>query len=154
VDGDAEVAVVRDGGFAGVQAHPHAQVAAVRPAVFGQGPLSGGCGEHGVPCAWKRDEQRVSLRVDLVPAALLEGGAQEPHVVGEPAGVAVAELTGQPRRALGVREENVTVPAGSVIGEGTYPPARVATPAERRVTNGPEQGTRAAPGRRTPPPAG
>ena len=59
--------------FARVQADPHVDVDAFRPAVGREGPLS--CDR--VPRPPKRDEERVALSVDLVPAGVLEGRPED-----------------------------------------------------------------------------
>jgi hypothetical protein len=41
------------------------------------------CRENRVVCARERDEERVPLRVDLVPAVGFERRAQKPLMVGE-----------------------------------------------------------------------
>ena len=102
VDCEADVAPVGDLGRAGVEADPHAQLGAGRPRMLPQRPLGGDRGEHPVARAAKRGEERVSLRIDLVPAVGGEGLAQEPLVLGEDGPVLVAELPEQPRRSLDV----------------------------------------------------
>jgi hypothetical protein len=59
----------------------------------------------GVPCPPERDEERIPLRVYLLPPGVLESLAQEPLMVGEHLHVALAELLHQGRRALDVRKE-------------------------------------------------
>ena len=62
-------------------------------------------GEQGVACAREGDEERVSLRVDLVAAVSSEGRPQQTLMLAEHLSVAVPQLLDEPRRPLDVREE-------------------------------------------------
>jgi hypothetical protein len=105
VHSEPDVAVVGDGGLGGVQAHPHPQGRARRPAVCGEGALSVHRGDDGLARSPEDDEQAVALRVDLAAAVPLEGLAQDPPVVRHRIGERVAETSQEPRGALDVREE-------------------------------------------------
>jgi len=61
------------------------------------------CGECGVRCFAKREEEGVALRVDLLAAVLSECSAQDPAVLGHHLAVPVSQLLEQARRALDVR---------------------------------------------------
>jgi hypothetical protein len=59
----------------------------------------------GVRGAWKGDEERVALRVDLDASVSLERLAECAPVLREHVGVLLPELLQEPRRALDVGEE-------------------------------------------------
>jgi hypothetical protein len=112
VDGDAEIPVIRDRGLTGVQAHPHPELAAIGPRMLRQRPLRGGRRDHGVLRPRECDEQRVSLRVDLVPSPLASGSTEHTEMVGEDIGVAVSKLSSELRRALDIGEQERDGPLG------------------------------------------
>src|ERR671935_149954 len=64
-----------------------------------------GNGVGGGPGVLEREEELVAARVDLVTACGRESLPDEAAVVGEDAGVGVAELVHELRRALDVGEE-------------------------------------------------
>jgi hypothetical protein len=72
-----------------VDAHPDAQLDAVRPGVRGDALLSRKARGHGRRRVVERNEERIAVRVDLVAAVRRPGGAQDPVVVGEQRVVAV-----------------------------------------------------------------
>ena len=104
-DVEPEVALVADRRLAGVQAHPDADLAALRPLVCRERALGrhrpGDC----VPRARERVEERVALGVDLGATLVAEALAEQQPVVADDVAVGVAELLEQPRRALDVGEE-------------------------------------------------
>ena len=83
VDAEPDVATVRSGRLTGVQSHPDADGHALGPAMACERALSGECRRDGVLGTREDDEEGVSLRVDLAPAGLGEGVAQQALVVGE-----------------------------------------------------------------------
>ena len=105
-DVEADVALVAERRLAGVQAHAHANLGAARPCVGGERPLALDGRAHRVARARERVEERIALRVDLVPAGALRrsraaGAGDRPTTCA----VVVAELLQQPRRALDVGEQ-------------------------------------------------
>ena len=64
--------------------------------------LGGDHAGHGVPSPLEREEEGVSLRVDLAAAASVQLLAQDPAMLAVHVAVAVSELLEQPRRALNV----------------------------------------------------
>jgi hypothetical protein len=53
----------------------------------------------------EREEERLTLVVDLAPASLFDGRAQDLLMLGEDGSVLLAQLLQEPGRALDVREE-------------------------------------------------
>jgi len=66
------------------------------------------------------EEERVALRVDLVSAVVSERCTDDRLVLIEDVPVAVAQPLDVRRRALDVREDDVTVPLGSSATENAY----------------------------------
>ena len=64
-DVEPEVALFPEGWFAGMQTHSNLDLGFARPAHGAQRQLSREGATHGVPCARKREEQRVALSVDF-----------------------------------------------------------------------------------------
>ena len=91
--------------LARVHAHPDAKALALRPGVGLERALGGNGGRNGVPRTLEGVEERVALRVELAAAARAEGVADDPPVLGERLGVAVAEPLEQARRPLDVGED-------------------------------------------------
>ena len=77
VDVDPDVALCGDGRRARVQPHPH------RDRPRRKGFLRRGGRGHGASGGWERDEERVTLRVDLDPALGGERVTQQAAVLGE-----------------------------------------------------------------------
>ena len=96
---DADVVPVRDERLAGVQADAHAY-----RSVRERGLRIDGC-VHSVARALERDEERISLRVNLDTAVASEDVTQQTLVRGEDVGVAIAQLLEQLCRPLDVTEE-------------------------------------------------
>jgi hypothetical protein len=69
-------------------------------------------GGHRVFRSPERDEEGISLRVDLLTAGLLERGAQELLVLAQRVRVAFAERLEQPGGALDIREQEGDCPGG------------------------------------------
>src|SRR2546423_13074309 len=99
MDIDADVALLGHERLAGVDSHSHADRAGP------EGALAGLRGGEGVLRARERDEEGVSLRVDLDAAVTLEGLPQHAAVLGEDVRVSIAQLLQQAWRALDVGEE-------------------------------------------------
>ena len=125
MDVDPDVALLADHRLARVQAHPDTYVGAVRPDVCRQRPLPGDGGGDRVASAQEAEEERVALRVDLLAAARAELSSQDPTVVGERVGVAVAEALQQLGRAGDVREDE----RDGSAGEALFPAPAPAKPA-------------------------
>ena len=105
VHAESEVAVLRDRRFARVHSHAHAQVGAIRPLVRGEGALRVRRRRDRILRSAERDEERIALRIDLLPVVFLERRAQDPMVVCARDRVALTQLLQQTCRALDVREE-------------------------------------------------
>ena len=104
VDRKARVTAVGRRRLTGVDADPHLQFALVRPGMARECQLGLDRSEHGLVCAFERVEERVALRVDLVPSVTGEGRAYQSLVVRQRLRVPVAQLPDEPCRALDVRE--------------------------------------------------
>src|SRR5207244_4067802 len=96
---EADVPLLAQPRLAGVQPHPHANRS------VGERALAVRRRGDRVRRAGERDEERVSLRVDLDTAVLGERRAKSPPMHLQRLGVVVAERVQQTRRALDVREE-------------------------------------------------
>ena len=77
VDAHADVPLAADERLARVDPDPHAKRGAVRPGLGGERPLCGHGGRDRVARACEGDEERVTLRVDLVPVELLDRRAKQ-----------------------------------------------------------------------------
>jgi hypothetical protein len=73
--------------------------------VGGQAPLGGHSGLHSLHRAPEGREERVPLRADLDPAALVDGPAQDGGVIVQDLRVQIADLLEQARGALDVGEQ-------------------------------------------------
>ena len=105
VDVDAPVVVVADLNVAGMDAHPDAQRAVVRPlGRFERILCGGGSPQRGTRLA-ERDEERVAVGVDFDAAVGGPHLAQDLVMSRQYVAVEVADLLQQPRRALDVAEE-------------------------------------------------
>ena len=103
MDVDAHVAVLAERRRAGVQADPDAH--GCRPVVAAKPPLGVGGRRRGCGGRHEDGEQLVSAAVDLVTRRCTDGVPQEAADVREDCLPLVAELTGEPGRALDVREQ-------------------------------------------------
>ena len=97
---EADVALVSDLGLSCVQAHPDANLGAVRPIVLGKSALSSNGSCQSRVRAGEREEERIALRVDLATLAISHRLPQDPAVDIEDLAVPVAELPQKPGRAL------------------------------------------------------
>ena len=103
-DVEPEVALLADGGLTGMEPHADTDTLAVRPRVLFV-PALRLDGSHGrVARTSEREEERVTLCVDLDAAVGAERLAHDPPVVGNQGGVGVPEPLEQLRRALDVAE--------------------------------------------------
>src|SRR5437764_8488326 len=100
-----DVTVRRWCGFARVHADPHSECATVRPLVLRECALRVGSSAHRVLRTSERDEERVALRVDLVPVVPYKRIAQQEAVILERRGVAAPELVQQLGGSLDVGEQ-------------------------------------------------
>ena len=105
VDSHAHVALSCGSRLAGVEAHPHSDGHAVRPLVLRESALAGDRGGDRVPGPPEGDEERVALRVDLLPTCSRERFTQKPLVLCQDIAIAVPKLLEQLGRALDVRKE-------------------------------------------------
>jgi hypothetical protein len=106
VNGEADVAVAAEDRLAGVDPHAHPHRGILRPLVRGEGALCCAGGPHRRAGAAESREKGIPLGVDLDPARLGEGRAQQPVVRREHLAVAVApQRLEQPRGALDVAEQ-------------------------------------------------
>ena len=81
--------------------------------------------EKRISRARERDEERVSLRIDLVAAVGGESGSKQALVIGQHVAIAIAELLDEPRRPLDVGEEKRDR-AGRHLGHARKPEPRSA----------------------------
>ena len=102
---DPDVALLADDRLAGVDAHPHADVFAVGPVVRRERALGrDGRGDR-VAGTLEGIEEGVALRVELAPAARVEGVTDDRAMGAERLRVAVVEPLEQLRRAFDVGED-------------------------------------------------
>jgi hypothetical protein len=85
--------------------------------MLGEPSLGGDRRSHGVTCAAKRHEERVTLGIDLLPASFRERRTKNSLVLREDGTVPIPELLQQPRRTLDIREEEGDGAAGK-LGHG------------------------------------
>ena len=95
MNGEAEIALVAERGFAGVQAHSHTHVHSFGPVMSGQGALSGHSPLDRTPRALEYDEEGIALHVDLAPPMPLERGSKQPPLIGEQLAIPIAQLLEQ-----------------------------------------------------------
>jgi hypothetical protein len=105
VDVQPDVVILSDLGLAGVDADPHADVDTRGPTLGSERPLRAHRGGDRVARPRERDEERVTLGVDLATVVLVERRPQQALMLGEHLGVAVRQPRQQPRRTLDVTEE-------------------------------------------------
>ena len=101
----AEVAALGGLGLPGVDADAHPDVGAVGPVVLRERPLSVERSPHGLLRVCEREEERLALRVDLVPGMRREGVPQQPLMAAHHVRPPLAERARELRRALHVGEE-------------------------------------------------
>jgi hypothetical protein len=80
----------------------------------GKSALAGPCSLESVACARKRNEEGVSLRVDLDARVVRKGSSQHTPVRCENIDILVAELVEQTSRPLDVGEEEGDSPGGKL----------------------------------------
>ncbi len=106
VDTESDIALTAHRRLARVDAHADTQLSVVGPRMLGEAELARDRAGDGVLGAPEGDEERVSLRVDLVAAVLGERLAEDPLVVGERPTVDVAsQLFEQLRGSFDVCEQ-------------------------------------------------
>ena len=105
MDAHPVIAGLRDQGLAGVEPHPHQQLAIFGPDVSLQRPLRIRGRGRGVAGPREDVEERVALRVHLLAAVARERLAHEPPVIVQHRRIPVAQLLDEPRRPLHVREQ-------------------------------------------------
>jgi hypothetical protein len=102
---ESEVAVGASSRLAGVHAHAHAELDAVRPRVLGEGVL---CRHDCTGCAEgvaEDEEELIAAMVDHMAVDCGDGFVQQPAVVGEDLLVGLIEPVYELRRALDVGED-------------------------------------------------
>src|SRR5712691_9563917 len=105
MNGQAEIPLVPDEGFARVKAHTYPQLSALGPRMSSKRPLGRYGSGSGVLRATEDHEEGVALGIDLLAVVLREGGTQESSVIGQNSAVPVAQPPEEPRRSLDVAEE-------------------------------------------------
>src|SRR5688572_17947861 len=105
MDPETHVPLPRRTWFSRMQAHPHADLDAMLPGLVGEGPLGLYRARDRISRARERDEERVTLRVDLSATMRLEALTQDPLVNGECDLVPAAELLQKLRRAFDIGEQ-------------------------------------------------
>jgi hypothetical protein len=103
-----DVALIGQQRLARVQTHPHAQRSS-RKGLLG---LRGGC--EGITGACERDEERITLSVDLDPVVPGERLPQHPSMLGQRLGICLSELREQPGGTLDVGEQERDGPRGQL----------------------------------------
>jgi hypothetical protein len=83
VHGQAGVRPVRRDAVASVNAHPHPDLCAGWPVMGGQRPLHLERAQHSLLGLAEHGEERVALGVDLMPAMIGDGGADQLPVLGQ-----------------------------------------------------------------------
>jgi hypothetical protein len=117
----ADVAVRADARLAGVQAHPDANVDVVGPLLLGERTLRRRRRLHAGTGAAEDDEERVALGLDLHPATVGEGRAQEAVVGRQDLPVPVApQLREQPSRAFDIGKQEGNRARGQGCGRLAY----------------------------------
>jgi hypothetical protein len=112
VDGQSDIAAVRELGLTRVDTDSNPHLAFRRPVVRRKRALSlDRRGDRGA-CAGEDKEERVSLRIHLEAAEVCERPPQQASVLRQDAGVPLSELALEPRRPLDVREEEREGAAG------------------------------------------
>jgi hypothetical protein len=102
---EADVAVATELSLAGVEAHPHTNPAAIRPALVGKTALRIDRRSHGV-CGGSEDgEEGITLCAYLDAVVVGECPAGDDRVTFEQARVPVAQLLQQASRAFNVGEQ-------------------------------------------------
>jgi hypothetical protein len=91
--------------------------AALGPTLGRERPLRADRSGHCVARPCERDEEGVTLGVDLAAVVLVERRPQQAPMLGEHLGVAAAQPRQQPCRPLDVVNRNVTVPLGSSVNK-------------------------------------
>jgi hypothetical protein len=129
VHSEPDVPLLAHQRLARVQAHSHAYLTALRPVVYCKRTLRANGSAERRARTREREEERVSLRVDLASAALVDGLAEDPPVRVENVRVAISEPPQEPRRALDVREQERDRPARQLGHElRLRPPSGIVKP--------------------------
>jgi hypothetical protein len=119
-----DVIILTDLRLAGVDAHPHANVDALRPTLGRQRPLRADRSGDRVARPHERDEERVTLSVDLPAVVLVERRAQQALMLAKHRRVAAAQPRQQPRRTLDVAEQEGHGAAGKLGDTPSYAQSR------------------------------
>src|SRR5213078_3196028 len=102
---EADVAPARQTRLAGVETHADANRRAVAPGVRGERPLCRNGGRDRVSRTFERDEEGVSLRIDLDPAVLREATPKKATMLGKHVAVLLAQPLDEIGGAVDVGEE-------------------------------------------------
>src|SRR5207248_1771584 len=101
----SRIAAVRHRRLSGVDAHPHLDFDLAGPRVRNECRLALHRGEDCFTRTEERDEEGVTLRIDLVAAVRLPRAAKQPLMLRENRVIPVAQCLHQPSRALDVGEK-------------------------------------------------
>jgi uncharacterized protein YyaL (SSP411 family) len=104
-DIQADVPFLAHRRLAGVQAHPHLELNALRPGMFAECALCAHRAGDSVTRAREREEERIALGVDLAPSRVSEQLAEDPSLFAQHLRVALPESSHQLGRALDVCEQ-------------------------------------------------
>ena len=124
VNVDSDVPLLCDERFACVNAHSYTHRAVT------EASLRVACGANRVRGARERNEECISLRVDLDPAVPREGIAQDTTMFGQNFGIAFPELLKQARRPLDVREKQRDGPARQLAHTHMIPQRKSSVPCQ------------------------
>jgi hypothetical protein len=127
-----DVVVQADLRLAGVDAHPHAHLDALGPALGRQRPLRAHRSGDRVARPREGDEEAIPLGVDLATVVLVERRPQQAVMLAKHLGVAAAQSRQQQRRTLDVAEQERDGPARKLRHTRSYaqspPPVKSARP--------------------------
>src|SRR5207248_8805459 len=101
----SRIAAVRHRRLSGVDAHPHLDFDLAGPRVRNECRLALHRGEDCFTRTEERNEEGVTLRIDLVAAVRLPRAAKQPLMLRENRVIPVAQCLHQPSRALDVGEK-------------------------------------------------
>ena len=129
----ADIALARRRRLPGMDADPNTHVRTVRPGVVGERALDRNCRRDGVGSTPESDEERVTLRIDLLAPMRRKRLAEHTLLIGQQLAVSgAAELLEQAGGALDVREQEGDGAAQTLRRE---PPLRVASLPSDLVSN-------------------
>jgi len=116
VDAHPDISFATDERLTSVDPHPHTDGDTVGPGLRGEPALRGYSGANRVARAREGDEERITLRIDLVATEPFNCRTEQPGVRRKNLVVPVAKLLQQPRRPFDVTEEEGDG-AGRTLGQ-------------------------------------